>query len=76
MPLYILYINSGSCFSGEKTFLPLLKDGKVKKVEVKTLPNSKGLIEVVEGLEIGTNVIVGAGEFLKDGDQVEVTKKQ
>jgi membrane fusion protein (multidrug efflux system) len=62
-------------YSGDKIFLPLFSEGKVKKVEVKTRPGLKGEVEVVEGLTPGTEVIVGAGEFLKDGELVDVMKK-
>lgn len=63
-------------YSGEKIFLPLLSEGKVKKVEVKTRSAGNGNVEVIEGLTSGTDVIVGAGEFLKDGDLVEIIKQQ
>lgn len=62
-------------YSGEKTFIPLLVDGKVKKVEVKTGRREKGDLEILEGIKLNQNMIVGAGEFLKDGAEVEVAKK-
>lgn len=71
----MLFPENALYYSGEKTFLPLLTDGKVKKVEVKIAQAAKGQIEVLEGVKEGQEVIVGAGEFLKDGDTVNVTKK-
>lgn len=62
-------------YSGEKTFIPLLVDGKVKKVEVKIGRREKGELEILEGVKLEETMIVGAGEFLKDGVQVEVAKQ-
>lgn len=62
-------------YAGEKTYIPLLKDGKVKKVEVKTGRREKGELEILEGIKLDETMIVGAGEFLKDGAQVEVAKQ-
>lgn len=63
-------------YSGDKTFLPLLTDGKVKKVEVKKRPGLNGQVEILEGISLGDDVIVGAGEFLKDDDLVDVIEKK
>lgn len=62
-------------YSGEKTFIPLLVDGKVKKVEVKVGRREKGELEIIEGVKLEETMIVGAGEFLKDGVHVEVAKQ-
>ena len=62
-------------YAGEKTFIPLLKDGKVKKVEVKIGRREKGELEILEGIKLDETMIVGAGEFLKDGDKVQTAKK-
>jgi RND family efflux transporter MFP subunit len=62
-------------YVGEKTYIPLLKDGKVKKVEVKLGNRQKGELEVLEGVSLDTTMIVGAGEFLKDDAEVEVVKQ-
>ena len=62
-------------FSGEKIFLPKLVNGRVKKNEVTGKSLSKGQFELTSGAQVGDEVIVGSGEFLKDGDEVEVAKK-
>jgi multidrug efflux pump subunit AcrA (membrane-fusion protein) len=62
-------------YSGEKTFLPVLENGKIKKVEVKTKQAAKGQVEILEGITSGQEIVTGSGEFLKDGDQVTVAKK-
>ncbi len=71
----ILLPGSALYYSGEKTFLALLSKGKVKKVLVTTRSALKGQVEVLTGIDSGVEVIVGSGEFLKDGEQVEVVKK-
>lgn len=62
-------------FSGDKIFLPKLVSGKVKKIEVTGKSLSKGQFEISTGAQVGDEVIVGSGEFLKDGDEVEAAKK-
>ena len=62
-------------YAGEKIFLPLLENSKVKKVEITTAPASKGQVEILTGAKLGDEAIVGAGEFLKDGDKVRIAKK-
>lgn len=71
----MLFPEKALYYSGEKTFLPVLESGRVKKVEVKIAQANKGQIEVLEGVLAGQDVVVGAGEFLKDGDQVTPVKK-
>ena len=71
----MLFPENALYYSGEKTFLPILENGKVKKLEVKIEQASRGQIEVLEGITSGQEVIVGAGEFLKDGDTVNVAKQ-
>lgn len=72
----ILLPGSALYYSGDKTFLPLLQNGKVNKIEVKTRPASKGQVEVLDGVKLGSEVIVSSGEFLKSGDLVDIVKKQ
>jgi multidrug efflux pump subunit AcrA (membrane-fusion protein) len=62
-------------FSGEKVYLPTLVEGKVKKNEVTGVSLTKGQFEIQSGANVGDEIIVGSGEFLKDGDEVEVAKK-
>ncbi len=62
-------------YSGEKTFLPLLRAGKVQKVPVKVGDRAQGEIEILEGVKLEETIIVGAGEFLKDGAEVQVAKE-
>lgn len=71
----MLFPESALYYSGEKTYLPILKDGKVSKIEVKVQSAGSGSVEVLSGVAVGQEVIVGAGEFLKDGDSVKVAKK-
>jgi multidrug efflux pump subunit AcrA (membrane-fusion protein) len=59
-------------YVGEKTFLPLIQNGKVKKVEVTVKKRNQGLVEITKGVTDGDMAVVGAGEYLKDGDAVEV----
>ena len=61
-------------YSGEKIFLPILKAGKVTKKEVTLGARENGKVEINEGLQDGDDIITGAGEFLKDNQEVEVIK--
>ena len=62
-------------FSGDKIFLPTLVNGKVAKKEISGSSFSKGQLEILTGAQVGDEIIVGAGEFLKEGDEVEISKK-
>lgn len=62
-------------FSGDKIFLPTLINGKVAKKEITGSSLSKGQLEILTGVQVGDEIIVGAGEFLKEGDEVEISKK-
>jgi len=63
-------------YYGKKTFVYLLKDEKVKKIEVTLGQKLLGQIEVLSGLNVGETLIEKYSEHLKDGEKVQVAQNK
>lgn len=62
-------------YIGEEVFIPVLdKDKAVKKIPVKLGKRYKERIEVLEGLDVGTDYIKQAAKYLTNGSQVKVNQ--
>jgi HlyD family secretion protein len=48
----------------------LVKDGVVQLVQIKTGITDDGFVQVLEGLNIGDQVVEKAGAFVRDGDRI------
>ncbi len=48
----------------------VVKDGRVETRQIKTGISGSGLVEIIAGISEGESVIVRAGTFVRDGDQV------
>jgi RND family efflux transporter MFP subunit len=62
--------SSAVVFDAEDAFVQVVRDGRVKRNDIKIGLISGGSIEVREGLEPGDTVVARAGTFLRDGDAV------
>lgn len=61
---------SAVMYSGEKSFLQLVEEGKVKTVPVMLGARADGFVEVLSGVSEGQEVVSRAGTFVADGDMV------
>lgn len=63
-----------------KLFFVLQKDGKVKRVKVRTDIQDMNDIEIIEGIKEGDEVVVGpytvVSKTLRTGTKVKVVKKE
>ncbi len=62
--------SSAVVFDAEGTFVQVVHDGRVSQRAIETGLISRGLVEVLKGLEEGDIVVAKAGTFLRDGDAV------
>lgn len=61
-------------YSGDEVFVPTLVEGKVLKKPVKVSAFKSGQVEIIKGIEVGEEVVVRSGKFLKNGQEVKVEK--
>lgn len=57
-------------YRGENAFLQLVEDGRIRTVPVRLGARADGMVEVVEGIAEGQDVVSRAGTFVADGDMV------
>jgi len=60
--------------AGDKYFLLLAKDGKVKKQPVTLGIQSRGLVEIIEGLTEKDLIITTLGAYASDGMEIEIVE--
>ncbi|MBN8554961.1 MAG: efflux RND transporter periplasmic adaptor subunit [Deltaproteobacteria bacterium] len=65
---------SAVIYRDDKTFLRLVKDGKMSQQEVVLGPMQSGQVEVQKGLETGALVIERSSKFIAPGDEVILEK--
>lgn len=61
---------SALVYRGDNAFLQLVEDGKVRSVAVKVGVRAGAVVEIVEGVAEGQEVVARAGTFVTDGDHV------
>lgn len=66
---------SSVLYRNDKTFVQVVKDGKVDLREVRIGLTTNGKVEVTSGLEQDERVVVRAGAFLRDGDAVKPVER-
>ncbi len=57
-------------YRGAEAFLQLVEDGKVRTVPVRVGVRAGAMVEIVEGVAEGQEVVARAGTFVTDGDAV------
>lgn len=66
---------SSVLYRDDKTFVQVVRDGKVQLRNVQVGLVSDGQVEVTSGLKEGERVVVRAGAFLRDGDAVKPVER-
>lgn len=61
---------SAIVYRGTQAFLQLVENGKVRTVPVKVGVRASAMVEIVEGVAEGQEVVARAGTFVTDGDAV------
>lgn len=61
---------SAVIFENDGAYVQVVRDGVVKRQDVKTGLVSRGLVEIRSGLSAGDVIVARAGTFLRDGDRV------
>lgn len=61
---------SALVYRGAEAFLQLVEDGKVRAVPVRVGVRAGAMLEIVEGIAEGQEVVARAGTFVTDGDLV------
>jgi HlyD family secretion protein len=62
--------SSSVVYRGSDAFLQLVESGKVRTVAVTLGARADGFVEVVSGLAEGSEVVLRAGTFVADGDDI------
>jgi HlyD family secretion protein len=62
--------SSAVIYRGSDAFLQLVESGKVRTVAVTLGARADGFVEVVSGLAEGSEVVLRAGTFVADGDDI------
>jgi multidrug efflux pump subunit AcrA (membrane-fusion protein) len=63
---------SAISYTGDNTFLHLIKDKKAKRIPVKLGRKQTGLVEVLKGITDGDQVVHRKSSYLADGEEVVV----
>jgi HlyD family secretion protein len=63
-------------YRGTDGFLQKVADGRISTVPVEIGVRSEGLVEVVEGIAAGDEVVSRAGTFVADGDMVTPVREE
>ncbi len=63
-------------YFGTKTFLSIIEEKKIKKVEVEVGPRRNGSAEIVNGLKDNDVVVVRSTSFLGEGDAVDIQNEK
>lgn len=67
-------VSSALIYAGKQSYLQVVKDGVVETKPVKTGIRAGKLVEIIEGAELGDEVVERAGTFITDGDHVTPVK--